>query len=328
VAETSNIATMAEILSKDIFKWFKWTQTGSMDTNNTCVIDEHSKKEHPSDIVFHYEDPYSDNRIYLNFDLKSYGESTLSSKNFTNELNSLGMSIECAEQSPDWKENYVVHQEGHEIIGVLFIYNHDSKSDIKKTDIFKKINMDNLKIKKGQKLIVFGTEDIDYLKTVANDISSMKSNEIFHRFDDYSFHYPDLKLKRRHIDWPCAASIEYLTAPWMLMKYKNKSDISEYVVYYRERGDSVDEFVYLIDVLSAYQLIGVDKKITVRLYNCNPKAAIYFRKATEQYLQSWGMEDSKEKALKNITASSINELLTINFNQQEIGMGIRGWKDE
>lgn len=88
--EVSAIAEMANIVSSEIFNWFKWTRFPLMDQNFKCLkTDKHAppkKKEqsldsapapteaseqerlrkHPVDVVFSYIDPYTAQRVMLN----------------------------------------------------------------------------------------------------------------------------------------------------------------------------------------------------------------------------------------------------------------------
>ncbi|ENE5100266.1 hypothetical protein ABNJ98_003157, partial [Enterobacter hormaechei] len=73
--ETQNISEMAEKISADLFKWFKWELVGATNENFPCMkSDQHKTKagKHPTDVVFSYKDPYLNRTIFLNTDLKSY----------------------------------------------------------------------------------------------------------------------------------------------------------------------------------------------------------------------------------------------------------------
>lgn len=73
MAETINIAKMAEKLSKGIFGEFLWQRMEHTNLNWPCEDQEtHEVKTHPSDVVFWYDEPYSQSRTYVNCDLKSY----------------------------------------------------------------------------------------------------------------------------------------------------------------------------------------------------------------------------------------------------------------
>jgi hypothetical protein len=78
MAETTNIAKMAEILSQDLFGDFLWQHTGPTNTNWPCEEQElHKAKTHPSDVVFYYDNPYRLSRTYVNCDLKSYARGSI-----------------------------------------------------------------------------------------------------------------------------------------------------------------------------------------------------------------------------------------------------------
>ena len=335
MSETQNIATMAEILSDEIFKWLKWEKTGTTNIDFDCMSKNHKKSTHPTDVVFTYYDPYNGKRIYLNCDLKSYADKTLSKKNLTNTLQSLAMSIDCAELSQKWKDAYLMQaNENYEINGLLFIFNHDNSSNKSITDLLSRVNFKNIPITKGKKIFVFSPDEINYFNNIVQDLKSMKADDKFKSFQDYTFYYPDLKLKRRHNAendmWSNPATVEQLTSPWLIVKYRNEDNKfkESYIVYYRGRGETVDEFVYLIDTLSAYQLVSSDNEINVRFYNSSKNATSNFRKAITQYLQSWNMDTSRKDDLGSLRASSITNNVTVQFNDHEIGMNIRGWNND
>lgn len=64
MAETANIAAVANKIANDIFKVFFWEMHHQQDSNFACVSDHHrtesgeKKSTHPGDVVFHYFDPY------------------------------------------------------------------------------------------------------------------------------------------------------------------------------------------------------------------------------------------------------------------------------
>lgn len=65
MAETADIAAMAERLSGELFAEFFWKRTGPMNENWACERPEHHKvKTHPSDVVFYYDEPYTQQRTY------------------------------------------------------------------------------------------------------------------------------------------------------------------------------------------------------------------------------------------------------------------------
>ncbi|WP_216069981.1 hypothetical protein [Acinetobacter radioresistens] len=90
MAETEKIAQMAEILSNDLFSEFLWNRTGTTNHNWPCENPEvHGNKTHPSDVVFYYDEPYSQSRTYINCDLKSYAKGTIKATTIKDAIVSL-----------------------------------------------------------------------------------------------------------------------------------------------------------------------------------------------------------------------------------------------
>src|SRR5690554_2353053 len=137
--ETANIAEVANKIARDIFKWFRWESIPIMDENFPChKIDSHKKKPtktkkpshtHPVDTVFRYFDPYLNQYIYLNTDLKSYAKSSFKPPQFKHAIESLAKTIDCASSSVDWKRKYVLDDTHYSVRGLLFIYNWDNQYD-------------------------------------------------------------------------------------------------------------------------------------------------------------------------------------------------------
>ncbi|MDF9973077.1 hypothetical protein L3O58_25055, partial [Klebsiella pneumoniae] len=92
--ETSAIQRVAGKISEDIFSVFKWNSAAREDMNWDCCQEAHSKKTHPSDVVFYYIDPYEEEMVYLNTDLKSYAEGTIGKKIVEGALTSLALATE------------------------------------------------------------------------------------------------------------------------------------------------------------------------------------------------------------------------------------------
>ena len=125
MAETSNIAQMAEKVSKEIFSEFFWEQVGSLDTNwDCCQQEKHNKTTHPTDIVFRYEDPYEQKYININFDLKSYAKGSINATTIRTALESLAMASECTQISEEWQNIYQSKTMNTDIVSSLFVYNH------------------------------------------------------------------------------------------------------------------------------------------------------------------------------------------------------------
>jgi hypothetical protein len=324
MAETSNIAALAERISNEIFTWFKWRSRPLRDSNWKCVLEHHDKETHPSDVVFHYEDPYTGKILYLNTDLKSYKASSITKTALEKALESLSLSVECANISEDWQQKFLLdHAGSSDVMGLLFVYNHDNSFDRHKFDsLLGKIKLSQLGIKERNKIVVFGPRKILDLYNIVHDLKVLIAEDMMTRHGDYAFFYPDLVMSKAHGDqWSHAASVEVLVGPWIIIKHKKISDqVKEgYLIYYMRDGSQVDEFVYFLDALSRFQMLLGDELIRIRLVNAVGEAANNFNVAKDKFLVTWGQDEQRAKRLNEISINSIPTRET-SFNLIEIGM--------
>ena len=120
MAETINIAKMSEKLSKGIFGEFLWQRMEHTNLNWPCEDQEkHEVKTHPSDVVFWYDEPYSQSRTYVNCDLKSYAKGTINAGNIREAIESLAKALSCAEKSQEFHEKFVHSNVSAEMCGLL-----------------------------------------------------------------------------------------------------------------------------------------------------------------------------------------------------------------
>ena len=129
MAETANIAKIAQIVSDEIFSVFGWKRRPHKDQNWECVVPSHRKATHPSDVVFSYDSPLENGRVYLTVDVKSYQRSVITKNKVEEALLSLSMSAECANQSEEWQDLYVDPTTNARVHGMLFVFNHDGNYD-------------------------------------------------------------------------------------------------------------------------------------------------------------------------------------------------------
>jgi hypothetical protein len=198
MAETINISKMAEKLSKEIFAEFLWQRTGSMNINWTCEDQEkHLVKTHPSDVVFFYDEPYSQSRTYINVDLKSYAKGTINANSVRSAIENLAKSISCAEKSEEWRDQFIHEHISPEICGMLFVYNHDGEYDKDFLSLLGQVQADKLDIPIGSKIVVLGPQDIFWLNNVRHEIAYMRggTSELPAR-EDCRFFYPHLVRKK------------------------------------------------------------------------------------------------------------------------------------
>jgi hypothetical protein len=91
-------------------------------------------------------------------------------------------------------------------------------------------------------------------------------------------------------------------------------------VYYSRDGSTVEEFIYLIDSLSRYQL--VNSKTAIRVRMCGSKRASEyknnFEKAKAKYCATWGFQEDREAEITAITVDAIQPAQH-NYFPDEIG---------
>ncbi|WP_067221112.1 hypothetical protein [Marinomonas gallaica] len=322
MSETGNIETLAKLVSQDIFKWFKWGTCAPKDEDWSCESDHHGKNTHPSDVVFFYEDPYTGQMHYLNTDLKSYAAGSITKASITRALKTLAMSVECANISDSWQSKFLLNDVGFgDVSGMLFIYNHDSEYDKNFQAELEKVEIKDIPVADGNELVVVGPDLIRRLCDVVSDMKMLKAEDLFPSHDDYTFFYPDLIRARRCGDeWGKPATIEALTSPWLIIKHRSSSEFKGgFIIYYHEYGDTVDEFIYLIDAMSHYQMLSSDYSIRVRFTAASSHANVNFEKAKYEYLKMWGNDEGRKKQMDSLEVQRITNF-TKSFNPMEIGM--------
>lgn len=344
--ETEAIAKMAEKLSSEIFDWFRWERIKLPNQNFDCVNQlahaprKKTQHTHPVDTVFSYHDPYLNKRIYINTDLKSYAVGSIEASTILPALKSLACTIDCARFSEEWQGRYLKDSnEPYEIRGMLFVYNHDGAYDksfyktllapVKKSKEREPspINLDNLPLASGQSLHIFEPELISYLSTMRADINRLHMEGSFPE-KDYEFFYPELRLFKtsgEKIKRP--ATLEMLSAPYLIikhgevMKYDEASKKIEkkynegYIVYYHKNGSSAEEFVYLLDTLSGYQILDEGNKIRIRIVNgakgVDPISN--FERAKVLYASEWNFDKYRIQRLNEIELEAV-ELVKHSFD--------------
>ena len=332
MAETVNIGDIASLLSKDIFAKFHWTAHKRRDENFVCHDDRHTSKgkkpqkklTHPGDVIFYYEDPYIGRRIYLHTDLKSYAKTSISAIKIRSAIESLAMTVECAQSSAEWRKAYSVPDDGNfDIRGLLFVHNHDGKHLDEFDRAIANRDLGTIPIPPNVYIHFVGPKDISRLYTIANDIMRLEYEKIVP--ENYSFYYPDLVMWRRSADIAGqAATIEALTAPYFILTYEARDQHPNgFVIYYNRPGASSAEFEYFIDSLSRYQLLEADKSIRIRMVDASPDEHFLsnFSAAKEKYVKAWGLDPSRRMILDNIRIERVTAVSST-YNAPEIG-----WRD-
>lgn len=330
MAETDHIAEMAEKLSNELFGEMFWRKVGPTNQNWECEEKEkHALQTHPSDVVFCYDEPYSDVRTYINCDLKSYAKGSITASAVRGAVESLSKQIACAEKSEQWRDLYIDSHVTPQVCGLLFVYNHDGEYDKDFKKILDTVKLEKLDIPKGSKLIVLGPEDIFWLDNVRYEIQRMRgtanSADKLPDAQHCKFYYPQL-VRRANIqqEKAKAATLEMLTSPWITLEYENQKvkGRSGIIVFYRRRGETPDEFVYLIDYLRHYQLLKDSIDVSIKILDTSPTAPASFQKAVAKYIEEMGEGDKDSnlsELVKRIRYSKMNQVVS-SFSTIELGM--------
>jgi len=325
MAETAEIAKVADKISREIFGVFGWIRRPHTDLNFPCNIEEHKKRTHPSDVVFSYSSPVEENRIYLNTDLKSYARDTISSTKLSSAINSLITAVDCANVNPTWRERYVGDDTNFDVHGLLFIYNHDNGYDDEGWDHLRTDARIYLsKLKKKHRLYVIGPPDIKYLLSVADDITRQRGNadKELPDAEHCSFHYPDMTILRVKRNHDPAATLEVLTSPWQVLRYKNggkEKNQSGAFCYYRGKGETVDEFKFLLDYLFRYGLVADGHRISIRMPFAESDSSGRFLTAKEQYCKDHHNLPEFKERLDRVTLFQVARVREV-FDETKIEM--------
>jgi hypothetical protein len=330
--ENQNIAAMAEHAAKEIFDVFGWVQVGPKNKNWACVEQEkHDRKrskQHPSDVVYKYEDPWSGKDCYVTSDLKSYAKGTISQQPVTSALRNLARSVECADKSEEFQTLYIDMSRQHNVVGMLFVYNHDGGYDEDFTRALEAINPSQADVAENDRVGVFGPKRVIYLNTIAKDLllAQAKKGEI--GVDaEVQFHYPNLQTIRFAKTTSAIANLETLLCPWLIVHYTLPSvGVSPvgYFVYYDVQGTSLEEFQYLLDYLFKYQIATDNVKISIRMVWACPDAPAIFERAKNNYVNDyWPIAnvspEQVRQRMSKISLHIVNNMVP-KFSEVELGM--------
>jgi hypothetical protein len=352
--ETEAIAKMAERVSQDILDWFRWSRVKLPNQNFDCVKGViHAPKKashtHPVDAVFWYHDPYLNRAVYFNTDLKSYAVGSIDASQIFPALKSLAHTIDCARVSEEWQDRYVLAQAPYEVRGMLFVYNHDAEYDKGFYELLTKSvtrrtskqpkprepntpRLESIPIQDGQSIHIVEPRLISYLTTVIADTQRLHTEGSFPE-QQYEFFYPELKLHKTNgakLERP--ATIEMLAGPYLIIRHDKVVKYSEstkaledrypegFVIYYNRAGESAEEFVYFLDILSGYQILDGDQKIRVRIAHHSPALDVKsnFKRAISLYAQEWGFDRYKLARLEAIEMAEV-EVAKYSFSRVDIG---------
>ncbi len=329
MSETSNISTMAVHVHKTCLVEFGWNLSGPRDQNWECVLESHVKKTHPSDVVFRYSDPYSEGDLstYVSTDLKSYATGSLSRQGLRTAIQSLLMSTECANLSPQFQRHYIEPGCNADVIGLLFIYNHDSGYDKDFRSLLVRAMEDiSHELQRNRRVFIMGPDDVLYLHDLANDMKLQRGDHNYPSDrEDLEFFYPDLVRRKARKRENRAASLEMLLGPYQIVRYQISSDKrteTKYTLYYRGSGADYREYVYLIDGLSRYQILQHADEVTICVGRPDKDSASQFQRAVDAYVNQFhGFSEMRERL--GIVKYRALQNHALRFSEVQIGMESR-----
>lgn len=307
MAETESIAKMAEVLSREIFRPFGWTNHPLYNENFACLNQEaHKLKTHPTDTVFSYYDPYLGKEIYLNTDLKSYCLGTIAAKvskgaykgditkGLPGILTSLGKASECHKVNSEWQSQYVDSRKPFEVHSLLFIFNHDDLYKADFSSALSRLSDHSLGLERRFRSYVIGPDRVNYLATVSNDfqIEQASGNLLFGR--RFKFYLPDNKIYLTTGQLTECLTIESLIGPFFFVITDDKKDPLT-LVYYDGSGDTEEEYIYLFDYLLSKNLVKPKGRILLKMANASDHAISKCVSAKKRFSEeSWTFEEARE----------------------------------
>ena len=213
------------------------------------------------------------------------------------------------------------------MVGLLFIYNHDSSYDKN----FRSLLVHSMEgisheLRQGQRVLVMGPEDVLYAHDIANDIKLQRADNHYpsNRLE-LEFFYPDLVRRKANHSQNKAASLEMLLSPYQIVRYKmpnGAETVTKYTVYYRGEGADYHEFAYLIDGLFRYQILQHAHEVTICMARPHNDAPSRLERAKEAYVQHFHGLSEMRNRLNIIKYRGITNIAP-RFGPVELGMEAR-----
>lgn len=345
MVETASTAKIAENYSKEMLTFFRWSTYSDTLENKDYIcqdVERHFPDEdydkHPLDMVFSYIHPYTGKKIFFYSDLKSYTAKSISPGKIRETLNSLGKSISCARDNTQWRIDFADPEFIGEVRGLLFLLNHDgdySVDILSKLNVIAKfdntihkntgstLNIENLHIDPCQFVHLMDPTVIVYMQTIREDIKKLRGSLKFPLGNkNYYFFYPNLEIHRTQgdeINFP--ATIETICGPYLIIGNYSAEQVNpdseetisfppSFIVYYRLDGSTQEEFLFLIDQLSRYQMFNSKKLVNVRQIhiNAHDNAEANFNNALLEYNKTWSVNGLAPISEGQLTFNQIHNL--------------------
>ena len=125
--------------------------------------------------------------------------------------------------------------------------------------------------------------------------------------------------------------MEMLLGPWQILRFgrsgQSKAN-SGYYFYCGTKGESEDEFMYIIDFIFTYQLLDDEDIICIRMPFASSEAPSFFEKAKARYADEfWSLAEQSKREFSNrmqrIALKKLTDIRT-EFSTTEIGMKRHG----
>lgn len=349
MAETKNIDEIAGIISSRIFYELKWGVNQKTDLNWNCCMRSHlsekqlkadsPSKTHPTDVVFSYTDPYTNDIQYIQTDLKSYAKNTIEkahSKGILKTVQSLGQQVECADRSTEWQKMYLNDKTSkYNVHGMLFIYNHDNEYD---ADLLERIpNVEKAKFNLPEKSImaIFTPKLIRFLLDITVNIEERRNitnrptqehGLLWQKIPDYSecsFFYPDRHNKFVVKGKKLPATLEMITSGMLFYSYEHdyiREDTEEAKcithkilnIYWQEEVNSESHFVFILEYIFNYQLLHQFDRIFI-ITPFSSTSGDYLEEAIKSYVQLYSFTTAQLNLVneKVISLPFVNQKLSI-----------------
>ena len=337
MAETITVGEMAELASDRIFSVFGWERHPLTNQNCDCVAKALHKKQrgsptHPTDCVFSYIDPYTGRFVFVNTDLKSYAVSTLESVDITKAVRNLAHATECANRSAQWKTLFVGRECNHDVVGMLFIYNHDQNYDGEFNEKLAALPPSGFDMLSETFVGVLGPHRISYLNSVAQDIKALHSDGKLPAKENRFFFYPHLNRTAAFHQHHKVATLPALLSPLFVLSYEFPTGATKpphassrgIYVYYDGKGETVQEFQYLLGYMFKYQLATENTDIFICCAQPASDAAVLFDNAKREHArQYWPLHGaSEQECLVKLEAMKYRSItnFVMRFEQRELGM--------
>ncbi len=332
---------MAELASTEIFSVFGWKDVPPRNQNWTCVEKKrHGKSKgpgtHPTDTVWTYTEPYSGKTVYVNADLKSFASSTIETTDLAKALRSLSRSVECAPKSSGWQRLYADASRNYEVIGMLFVYNHDGLYKKKFGEDLKPITPSRLDLQAKDFVGVVGPDRVTYLNSVAKEVKSLQADGKIPPKSHRYFFFPHLTRGMAAHQKHSSVPLDHLLSPLVTLGYEFSTAETlptgvarEGVIgFYDGCGESKAEFKYLLDYFIKYQIADGKREITVSLFQPIPDAAAVFERAKAEFARDhWPVGNTSEAQFAELLGSiRYREIQSVvqRFSEVNLGMQSRG----